>query len=249
MFDIDSVRLLIFGLAIVPAIFGIIMHEVAHGWVAFKHGDPTAKFLGRLTLNPIRHVDPMGLGVFIFTALFSPFIIGWAKPVPVQPRYFKKPRQAMMLVSAAGPITNFIVALFCALLARAMANMMDAGLVGGSSAVGMVNSFLRYGFQGPQDIAVLVLLSAILGIFINCALAWFNLMPVPPLDGSHILEGLLPRSLAIQYASLGRFGMLIIILLVAVGAFRYVLVPLIDMSASFMLSFTGIDPAISRRFF
>ena len=219
--------LVIFGLAFVPALFGIICHEVAHGWVAYKMGDPTAKFLGRLTLNPIKHIDPMGLGVFAFTAIFSPFIIGWAKPVPVQPRYFRRPREGMMLVSVAGPMTNFLVAALCALILKLCLNMIASG-------VELTTPLLW------------ICQSAFLGITINCALAWFNLMPIPPLDGSHILEGLLPESLARGYAALARYGMLIILLLVATGFFRYVLVPLITQSMSFISAIFGVPGSLGQ---
>ena len=97
--------------AFVPVLLGIILHEVAHGWVALRRGDPTAWMLGRLTLNPVPHIDPMGMGMFAFTALFTPFVFGWAKPVPVNVRYFRNPRRDMLLVSAAGPLTNITLAL------------------------------------------------------------------------------------------------------------------------------------------
>lgn len=212
----------IFALAFVPAMFGIICHEVAHGWVAYKLGDPTAKFLGRLTLNPVKHIDPVGLGVFAFTALFSPFIIGWAKPVPVEPRYFKNPRQGMTLVSVAGPLTNFLVATLCALLLKLMLNLITAGM-------------------SPSTLILVLVHSAFYGVTINCALAWFNLMPIPPLDGSHILAGLLPPSLARSYMSLGRFGLIIVLLLVMAGLFRLVLMPLILYSIGFFFTLFGIS--------
>ncbi|MDR2799985.1 MAG: site-2 protease family protein [Desulfovibrio sp.] len=210
-----TASLLHFGLAFVPALFGIICHEVAHGYAAFKMGDPTAKLLGRLTLNPIKHIDPMGLGIFVFTALFSPFIIGWAKPVPVQTRFFRNPRLASILVSLAGPLSNFLTACLCALILKFSLNLAQAGL---SSSVALL----------------LIAQSAWLGISINCALCWFNLMPIPPLDGSHILAGILPRPLAFAYMQLGRYGMFIVVLLVATGFFRYVLVPLISASVYFI---------------
>jgi Zn-dependent protease len=202
----------IFGLAIVPALFGIICHEVAHGLVAWKMGDPTAKYLGRLTLNPIRHLDPLGFGVFVFTTLFAPFVIGWAKPVPIQPRFFRRPRAGMMLVSVAGPLTNFFVALLCACIGKLTVNLSEAGIGTGSLALWAVRQ------------------SALMGVMINCALAWFNLLPIPPLDGSHILGGLLPGKLARGYDNLGRYGMFLILLLVAAGLFGRILLPLLEWS-------------------
>ena len=224
-FDI-SAALYTFGLAIVPALFGIICHEIAHGWAAYKMGDPTAKFLGRLTLNPIPHIDPMGLGMFAFTAIFTrPFVIGWAKPVPVNPRYFKYPRQGMMIVSVAGPLTNLLVAVLFALLAKLTVNLASAGVVNSSAVLGFMYE------------------SSVYGVFINCALAWFNLMPIPPLDGSHIDEGLLPPSMARAYASIGRYGMLIIILLIGFGAINTVLIPLLHASTGVIFSLVGLSLA------
>ncbi len=206
-----------FGLAFVPALFGIICHEVAHGYAAYRQGDPTAKALGRLTLNPIRHLDPMGTLVFALTALSNVgFVIGWAKPVPIQPRYFKRPREGMMLVSLAGPMANFAVALLCAFIYR----IADAA--------------------GPTGLFYFVRESAALGVWINCTLAWFNLMPIPPMDGSHILSGLLPEGLARQYQSIGRYGMFIIIALLALGVFWTVLKPLVMASVSVIAAIAGI---------
>ncbi len=217
-----SASLQTFGLALVPALFGIICHEVAHGWAAYKLGDPTAKYLGRLTLNPVPHIDPMGLGVFAFTAMFSPFIIGWAKPVPVQPRFFRRPREGMMLVSVAGPVANLLVALLCALIVKFTINLDSSGIGSNSIALWALNQ------------------SAQLGVAINISLAWFNLMPIPPMDGSHILEGLLPAKLAEAYSSIGRYGMFIIILLVATGFLGKVLVPLILQTRRFVYAFVGL---------
>ena len=211
-----------FGLALVPALFGIICHEVAHGWVAYKLGDPTAKYLGRLTLNPIKHIDPMGLAVFAFTALFSPFAIGWAKPVPVQSRYFKHPREGMVFVSLAGPTANILVAILCALVLKLAYNLEDSGLLASSLPLEIVQA------------------SAKMGIGINCALAWFNLMPIPPLDGSHVVSGLLPASVSDQYQSLGRYGMTIIVVLLATGMFGRVIIPLIRQTVRLIATVVGI---------
>ena len=217
-----SQGLITFGLALVPALFGIICHEVAHGWVAYKLGDPTAKYLGRLTLNPIKHIDPVGLGVFAATALLTPFAIGWAKPVPVQSRYFKHPREGMVFVALAGPVTNLLVALLCAVILKFANNLESAGLFASSLPLEIVQA------------------SARMGIGINCALAWFNLMPVPPLDGSHVVGGLLPASLADQFQALGRYGMIIIMVLLATGVFGRVIFPLIRQTARLIMTLVGI---------
>ncbi|MDR2604417.1 MAG: site-2 protease family protein [Desulfovibrio sp.] len=201
--------------AFVPAVLGIMLHEVAHGWAAYKMGDPTAKRTGRLTLNPIRHIDPLGLGVFVFTALAAPFTIGWAKPVPIQPRLFRNPRAGIILVSLAGPLANFLVACLCALIFKLVVNLLTSGFSWSGA--------LFFIAESARD-----------GMFINVALAWFNLMPIPPLDGSHILAGLLPAAVARMYVSLARFGMVIVILLVAAGLLRRVLVPLMIGSIEFI---------------
>ena len=217
-----SQGLITFGLALVPALFGIICHEVAHGWVAYKLGDPTAKYLGRLTLNPIKHIDPVGLGVFALTALLTPFAIGWAKPVPVQSRYFKRPREGMVFVALAGPVTNLLVALLCAVILKFANNLESAGLFASSLPLEIVQA------------------SARMGIGINCALAWFNLMPVPPLDGSHVVGGLLPASIANQFQALGRYGMIIIMMLLATGVFGRIIFPLIRQTARLIMTVVGI---------
>lgn len=217
MFDLSIASLNNFALAFVPALFGIICHEVAHGWVAYAQGDPTAKFLGRLTLNPIKHLDPMGTLVFALTALSNVgFVIGWAKPVPVDARRFKNPRQGMMLVSVAGPLANFLVALLCAFILR------------------LAPVFL------PESTADWVQLSAERGLVINCVLAWFNLMPIPPLDGSHILAGLLPARAASVYASIGRYGIIIAVALMASGLLWQVLRPFVSFSVEGIAAIAGL---------
>ncbi len=205
-----------FSIAFIPAIFGIICHEIAHGWVAYKQGDPTAKMLGRLTFNPIKHIDPMGLAMFVLTALAGPFVIGWAKPVPVNPRFFKMPRQGMVFVAFAGPLTNFLVAIFFAIILRIVVE----------------------GIQPADDNAFFnfLIMSATAGIWINCTLAWFNLMPVPPLDGSHIVAGVLPAPLAQAYESLGRYGMFIIIALLYFGLFARIIRPLVQDSVKLIMN-------------
>ncbi len=178
---------------ILPVIFAITVHETAHGWVAKKYGDNTASMLGRLTLNPIKHIDPLGTiiipGLLLLTG--TGFIFGWAKPVPVDARNFKKPRHDMAIVALAGPVSNLLMATGWALLAR-------IGVTIGASA---------------EYISLPLVYSGVAGISINLVLALINLLPIPPLDGSRILTGILPHRLAWQYNQLERYGFIILLIL------------------------------------
>ncbi len=188
-------------LILIPClIVAIVFHEVAHGYAAKLLGDPTAQEQKRLSLNPIRHVDPVGtLLVPGALALAGAPVFGWAKPVPVQPWRLNNPRYGMMAVAAAGPGTNFVLALLGAIALGIAAGNMDPS-------------------SNPDDPGMLV---QGLGYFIliNVFLGVFNLLPIPPFDGSHIVEGLLPRKLVKYYAKLRPFGMLLFFGLVALTWF------------------------------
>lgn len=193
---------------IVPLVFAIVFHEVAHGMMARHLGDPTAEELNRLSLNPLRHVDPIGTVVLPgFLALIHAPVFGWAKPVPVNARRLRNPRRDMMLVAAAGPGMNFIMAaaasVVLGLLVRGMPN-----------AATFDDLFNLVGMMQPvPGFAALIL---ILFISINVFLALFNLLPIPPFDGSHIVEGLLPDGLRQGYARIRALGMMLPILLLIV---------------------------------
>jgi Zn-dependent protease len=178
---------------ILPVVFAITVHEVAHGWIAKKYGDNTASVLGRLTLNPIKHIDLLGTiilpGLLLITG--TGFIFGWAKPVPVDPRNFKNPLQDMAIVALAGPVSNLLMALGWALITR-------LGVTIGA---------------GTEAISLPLIYSGVAGISINLVLALINLLPIPPLDGSRILAGMLPSYWAWQYNRLERFGFIILLLL------------------------------------
>lgn len=191
---------------ILPVLFAITLHEVAHGWVAYKLGDPTAKNQDRLTLNPIKHVDPVGtLVVPLFLAMVSPFIFGWAKPVPIEPRYFKSPMLDMALVAVAGPASNFIMACFWAIFILLVINTASS----------------------PETLAFLTEMGKN-GIIINIILMVLNLLPIPPLDGSRVLAGILPAPLARPYMQLERFGIIIILLLLVSGILGKIMWPLVQ---------------------
>ncbi len=178
---------------ILPVVFAITVHEVAHGWVAKRYGDNTASALGRLTLNPVKHVDLFGTVIIPGLLLLSGtgFIFGWAKPVPVDARNFKNPRRDMAIVALAGPVANFLMAVGWALVAR-------VGVTIGTQA---------------EAISLPLIYTGIAGISINLVLAMLNLLPIPPLDGSRILTGILPDYWAWQYNRLERFGFIILLVL------------------------------------
>lgn len=196
---------------LVPAlVIAIVFHEVAHGWAALSLGDPTAKERNRLSLNPIRHVDPVGtLLVPGMLALVGGPIFGWAKPVPVRQDRLDNPRFSMMAVAAAGPGTNFLLA-----AVGAIALGLVAPPVWGFDPSGA--SFSIIDASGEAN---LVLTGLFYFILINVFLAIFNLLPIPPFDGSHIVEGLLPRRFVHLYAKLRPFGMVLFLGLVALTWF------------------------------
>ncbi len=189
---------LLFSLVVV--LFSIILHECAHGLAAERLGDPTARQAGRITLNPIPHLDPIGSillpGIMLLWSLMGgqAILFGWAKPVPINPYNLNNPKRDMMWIGLSGPAANFAVALVLALLARLLpisANPLGANI-------------LFY------------------GVAINLLLGFFNLIPIPPLDGSRILSGLLPERYAHALNSIGRFGFIIIIILFMSGVFSII---------------------------
>ena len=185
---------------IVPLLLAIVFHEVAHGLAARALGDPTAQEARRLSLNPLRHVDPIGTLVLPgLLALAHAPVFGWAKPVPVDRWRLRDPRFGMMLVGAAGPVSNLALALVAA---------VGLGLAGRAP-----------GGAPPGSVADFALLNLANFLDINLFIALFNLLPIPPFDGSHIVEALLPRRLAARYLGLRRYGLAImVVLLVAVPA-------------------------------
>ena len=192
-------------LTILPVLLlSVVLHEVAHGVVALWCGDSTARDMGRLTLNPIPHLDLVGSIIVPLFSLMSAghVFIAWAKPVPVNPANFHNIRRDNILVSAAGPLTNFVVAGMCTtafIILKLIFSMIDGGM--SETAVDFIN-FLATMFHA--------------GILLNIVLAIFNLIPVPPLDGSHILAAFLPQWAADRYRAVGFFGIFIIIILMSV---------------------------------
>lgn len=189
-----------------PLIFAVTVHEAAHGWVANRLGDPTARDLGRITFNPLPHIDPIGtLLVPMLMLTLTGYLIGWAKPVPVVPSRLHSPKRDMAIVAAAGPAVNLVMALgwsLLLLLAHAMVHTLPA-------------------------VAIPLLLMSVAGMFVNLVLMALNLLPLPPLDGGRIVTGLLPLPAARVYARIEPFGFPILIVLLITGVVGMVLGPVV----------------------
>ncbi len=189
-----------------PLIFAVTVHEAAHGWVADRLGDPTARKLGRITFNPIPHIDLVGTVLVPMLMLsFTGFLIGWAKPVPVSVGRLGSPKRDMAIVAAAGPAVNLVMAVIWSLVLLLAHSLVHTA----------------------QTLAVPLLLMSVAGVFVNLVLMAINLLPVPPLDGGRILTGLLPMPLARVFAKIEPFGMIILILLLISGVVGLVLAPIV----------------------
>lgn len=184
-----------------PVLTAVILHEIAHGYVALRLGDPTASSLGRLTLNPLRHVDPVGtiLLPLMLVLTHAGFVFGWARPVPVNFGLLRNPKRDMVLVAAAGPATNLVLAALSALVYRFLASL-EFDPDGSFTAVAIT-------------VLTPVALMAKASVLVNVGLAVFNMIPIPPLDGGRVVTGLLPRPQAIAFAQLERYGLLIVMAL------------------------------------
>lgn len=202
---------------VLPLLFAITLHEVAHGWVARQMGDNTAKMLGRLTLNPLKHIDPVGTvivpGILL---MMGGFIFGWAKPVPVNERNFHNPKRDMAIVALAGPAANLLMAIAWALIAR-------AGIA-----------------LGVEYVSVPLIYMGSAGITINLVLMVLNLLPIPPLDGGRIAVGILPHRLAWQFSKIEPYGFVILIVLLATGFLGTLLGYPVYVLSNILHSFAGL---------
>ena len=202
---------------IVPVLLGITVHEVAHGWVARKLGDNTAFMLGRLTLNPLKHVDPLGTTLIpgMLLLLQAGFIFGYAKPVPINWKNLHQPKRDMALVAVAGPVANLLMAVGWALLLR-------LGMLLGDNGLALV-------YMG------------VAGVSINAILMILNLLPLPPLDGGRVLTGLLPGPMAYKFSRIEPYGFFILIGLLVTGILGLILWPLISFFMSMMVPVSGLS--------
>lgn len=200
-----------------PVIFAITLHEAAHGYAALKFGDTTAKMLGRITLNPLKHIDPVGtLLVPGLTLLLGGVLFGWAKPVPVNFGHLRHPKQDMFWVAAAGPAANILMALFWAAMIK-----------------------LGHSMPGNPYAAPLMLMGSA-GVTINAVLAALNLLPIPPLDGGRIAVSLLPYRWANLLAGVERYGLFIILGLLFTGLLSFLIDPVIGLVEQLSLSLFGL---------
>jgi len=205
-----------------PVIFAIVLHEVAHGWVANRLGDHTARDMGRLTLNPLSHVDLFGtvlMPLLLFWATDGRMVFGYAKPVPINPYNFKDPKKGMALSSLAGPGINLVMAIFFAVLLRLVL-----------PAVAQISPRDAWNWFGPP-----LILMCQSGVIINVVLGVLNMVPIPPLDGSRVVYWLLPDKQAALYYQLERYGLVILMLLLAFNVLGTIIGPLIDPLLSVLL--------------
>ncbi len=204
---------------IIPVVFAITLHEVAHGYVANHFGDPTAKFLGRLTLNPLNHIDL--LGTIIIPAslyLLGGFIFGWAKPVPVDWRNLRNPRRDGALVALAGPFANLIMAVLWAIVIKAGILLHNSGVLSGDVLVAM----------------------GMIGVSINLLLMVLNLIPIPPLDGSRILSSFLSPRTSVRYNRIEPYGFLILLALMATGLLSNFMMPLVVSLQTLLIKYISL---------
>jgi len=200
---------------VIPVLFAITLHEAAHGWTASKFGDHTARMMGRVTLNPIKHIDPVGtiLVPLALLIMSTGFIFGWAKPVPINFNALRSPKSGMIWVALAGPGVNLVMAIGWLFVAILSINM---------------NMPIMLKMAGA-------------GIFINILLAVFNLLPIPPLDGSRVISALLPNPLAYRYNQLEQYGFFILIGLMFIGGFSYIVWPIVGLALSSLSILSGLN--------
>jgi Zn-dependent protease len=202
-------------------LFSLCFHEAAHAWMADLKGDYTARYLGRVSLNPIVHIDPVGTVLFPLLQFFSPVpVIGWAKPVPVNPAHLRNPRRDHMWIAAAGPLSNLLLAVCCMIL------LIAAKFLIPDAQQTLEQIYMRVGLPSEPSLMTPLLAMLFFGVLINMGLAFFNLIPIPPLDGNWILSGILPYRAAQALDSLQPYGFIILYGLMFLGLFRFLFYPI-----------------------
>lgn len=207
-----------------PILIAIVFHELSHGFVAYKLGDPTAKMMGRLTLNPIAHIDPFGtilMPLMLIVLTHGQFVFGYAKPVPINPMNFKNPKKDMAISAAAGPVTNILLAVVSVLILKFVIGPLSFILPAGISSTVMTPLIMIF----QSSVAV------------NVVLAAFNMIPIPPLDGGRVLTGLLPYKQAVFFSRIEPYGFFIVIFLIATGTANYFVMPIVNLFLSILQVF------------
>lgn len=211
-------------LSVLPILIAITFHEFSHGLIANKLGDPTARMMGRLTLNPIAHIDLFGTIIMPFMLLVftnGQFVFGYAKPVPINPMNFRNPRRDMAISAAGGPVSNILLTIVSMLILRLV--IMPATMF------------------FPQNITDTILVPIALmlksSVIINIVLAAFNMIPIPPLDGGRVFVGFLPQKLAFHFSRIEPFGFIIVMILIATGLANYFVLPVVTFALSILQMF------------
>ncbi len=211
---------------ILPVLLAVSLHEAAHAWMADKKGDATARLMGRLTFNPLKHIDPIGTIVVPALMLFATgFAFGWAKPVPVDARNLHNPKKDMMWVALAGPVSNFIMAVLWAVFLNISVLFVDS----------------------RSSISMFFLLMPVAGITINVILGVLNLLPIPPLDGGRIMAGILPPAASMQYSKIEPYGFFIIIALMLSGMLSSIIFPVVNLFLIVLSAISGLDIEVFYR--
>lgn len=211
---------------ILPVLLAVSLHEAAHAWMADKKGDATARLMGRLTFNPLKHIDPIGTIVVPALMLFATgFAFGWAKPVPVDARNLHNPKKDMMWVALAGPVSNFIMAVLWAVFLNISVLFVDS----------------------RSSISMFFLLMPVAGITVNVILGVLNLLPIPPLDGGRIMAGILPPAASMQYSKIEPYGFFIIIALMLSGMLSSIIFPVVNLFLIVLSAISGLDIEVFYR--
>jgi len=211
---------------VLPVLLAVSLHEAAHAWMADKKGDPTSRLMGRLTFNPLKHIDPIGtILVPTLMIVFTGFAFGWAKPVPVDARNLKDPKKDMMWVAMAGPASNFIMAVLWAIFLNISVMFVDS----------------------RSTMSLFFLLMPVAGITINVILGVLNLLPIPPLDGGRIMAGMLSPRASLQYSKIEPYGFFIIIAMMLTGLLSYIIFPVIAVFLMILSAISGLDIEVFYR--